>query len=82
MEISSLILIQKIPVSSYTAIVVGFDTNNLAAPLLAFKGNGSTSFDFQVPDIYTFQQNGTWRIYADVPNASSTSGSSFVWESG
>ncbi|MDH5032107.1 MULTISPECIES: hypothetical protein [Chryseobacterium] len=69
----------KIPVSSYTAIVVGFDTNNHGSTTAGFKGNGSTSFDFQVPDIYTFQQNGTWRIYADVPNASSTSGSSFVW---
>ncbi|MCC3216369.1 hypothetical protein LIV57_13945 [Chryseobacterium sp. X308] len=69
----------KIPVSSYTAIVVGFDTNNHGSTTAGFKGNGSTNFDFQVPDIYTFQQNGTWRIYADVPNATTTSGSSFVW---
>lgn len=69
----------KIPVSSYTAIVVGFDTNNHSDINAGFKGNGSTVFDFQAPDIYTFQQNGTWRIYADVPNANTTSGSSFVW---
>ncbi|MFS4471156.1 hypothetical protein [Chryseobacterium sp. T20] len=69
----------KIPVSSYTAIVVGFDTNNHGDINAGFKGNGSTNFDFQIPDIYTFQQNGTWRIYADVPNANTSSGSSFVW---
>lgn len=69
----------KIPVSSYTAIVVGFDTNNHSDVNAGFKSNGSTTFDFQAPDIYTFQQNGTWRIYADVPNANTTSGSSFVW---
>lgn len=69
----------KISTDKYTAIVVGFDTNNHSATSAGFKGNGSTVFDFQVPDIYTFQQNGTWRIYADVPNANTTSGSSFVW---
>ncbi|WP_114820261.1 hypothetical protein [Chryseobacterium sp. KLBC 52] len=68
----------KIPVSSYTAIVVGFDSNNHSQITAGFK-NASTNFDFQAPDIYTFQQNGTWRIYADVPNATTTSGSSFAW---
>ncbi|PXW06317.1 hypothetical protein C8D70_1271, partial [Chryseobacterium sp. CBTAP 102] len=69
----------KIPTNKYTAIVVGFDTNNHSSTSAGFKGNGSTSFDFQVPDIYTFSQNGTWRIYADVPNATTSSGSTFVW---
>ena len=68
----------KIPVNKYTAIVVGFDTSNHASINSGFK-NANTNFDFQVPDIYTFQENGTWRIYADVPNASTNNVTTFSW---
>lgn len=68
----------KIPTSKYTAIVVGFDTNNHSVSSAGFKSS-YTGYDFQAPDIYTFQQNGTWRIRADVPNADTTSGNTFVW---
>ncbi|MDR6369180.1 hypothetical protein J2795_000583 [Chryseobacterium bernardetii] len=68
----------KIPVDRYTAIVVGFDTNHHATISSGFK-NAYGTYDFQSPDIYTFQQNGTWRIHADVPNANTTAGSAFTW---
>ncbi|AZA50654.1 hypothetical protein EG346_21840 [Chryseobacterium carnipullorum] len=68
----------KIPTNKYTAIVVGSDTSNHSALTSGFK-NSSTGYDFQVPDIYTFQQNGTWRIYADVPNATTNGVSNFSW---
>ena len=66
----------KISTASYTAIIVGFDTNNGGLLNAGFKNTGTS--DFQSPDIYTFQKNGTWRIFADVPNASNAL-TPFVW---
>ncbi|PTT20966.1 hypothetical protein DBR28_20520 [Chryseobacterium sp. HMWF028] len=67
----------KIPTSSYTAIVVGFDTNHASSATAGFT-NSYTGYNFQTPDILTFQQGGTWRIKADVPNATTTA-SPFYW---
>lgn len=67
----------KIPANKYIATVVGFDTNHSSGSF-GFKNN-STAFDFNIPDIYTFKEGGTWRIKADVPNGSTTADINFSW---
>jgi len=66
----------KIPTDKYTVVVAGFDTN------LTGIGGGfvknSPLFDFQIANILAVEENNTWRIKVDVPNAT-ISGASMAW---
>jgi len=60
----------KIPVANYNVAVIGFSTTHSSTATGAFVNNPVAGVgNFQSPDIFTFAQGGTWRIKADMPNA-------------
>ena len=70
----------RIPVANYEVAVIGFSTTHRSTANGAFINNNATAGLFQSPDIFAFEENGTWRLRADMPNATTTySQPNFSW---